>query len=195
MGVTAERAGELLDQVDQVARTTRQRATYDGLGPILIVWGVICVAQFAPAAAWWTWLVGDTVGIGATVYLGWIRPRGGPILGKSLRREERKLMVFWAFVFIYGTGWLAVLWPWQTEQLALFCVTLVMFAYVVMGLWLDMPFLFWLGLAVTVIAGGGYVLLPLVLPGYLNLWLGLAVGGALAGSGVYLLRHERLCHA
>jgi len=200
MGVTAERAGELLDKVEHVGRTIRHRATYDGVGPILIVWGVIwavgfCVAQFAPAVSNWTWLIGDAIGIGATVYLGWVRPRGGPFLSESVRREERKLWWFWFLLFTYGVMWLVILWPWRTEQFGLFCVTLVMFAYIVMGLWFDMWFLFWVGLAATLIAGGGYVLLSVLMPGCLNLWLGLAGGGTLVWSGLYLLRRERLCHA
>lgn len=200
MRVTAERAGELLDEVDHVARATRDRASYDGIGPILIVWGIIwtvgfSVVHFAPRVADLTWMIGDVVGVAATLYFGWIRPSRGPILSESARREGRKLLWFWFFVFVYGSVCLAALWPWRTEQFGLFCMLFMMFAYIVMGLWLDVWFLLWDGVAVTVIVGGGYVVLSFFAPGYLNLWLGLAGGGALAGSGVYALYRERHCHA
>ena len=200
MGVTSERASELLDQVDYVARTTRDRAIYDGVGPILILWGVIwtvcfCVTHFAPTAFAWTWLIADAVGIPATVYLGWIRPRGGPILSESAKRQGRKLLWFWFLALVYGSIWLVILWPWRTEQFGLFWVTFVMFAYVVMGLWFEMRFLLWLGVAVTLITAGGSILLFLFVPGYLNLWLGLSGGLSLAGSGLHLMRRERSRHA
>ena len=43
-------------------------------------------------------------------------------------------MVPWTFG-AHAKIWLAVLWPWRVEQAGLFLVTLIMFAYVVMGLW------------------------------------------------------------
>ena len=91
----------------------------------------------------------------------------------------------WLLLFLYGEIWLVVLWPWRPEQLGVFGVTLVMFAYVIMGLWLELRFMLWLGLGVTAAACAGYVLSFLV-PGYLNLWLGLAGGSALLVSGLFL---------
>ena len=67
------------------------------------------------------------------------------------------------------------MWPWRGEQLGMFVVTLVMFAYVVMGLWLDMQFLLRLGLLGTLLAGVGYVF-SRAIPGYLDLWLGFTCG-------------------
>jgi hypothetical protein len=96
-----------------------------------------------------------------------------------------RLFWFWLFLFVYADIWLAVLWPWQAQQLGMFFVTVVMFAYVVMGLWLEMPFLMWLGLAVTGLAGAGY-LLSFIAHGYLDLWLGAACGSALLAAGLYL---------
>ena len=79
-------------------------------------------------------------------------------------------------------------WPWNGDQIGVFLVTLVMFAYLVMGLWLEVPFLTGLGLAVTALAAGGYFASMFFFPGYLSLWMAVTGGGALLSSGIYLVR-------
>ena len=64
-----------------------------------------------------------------------------------------------------------------------FITTAIMFAYVVMGLWLRMAFLTALGVLVTALTLGGYLLFY---PEWLNLWMAFTGGGAVLASGVYL---------
>ena len=190
MEVTGKQAQEALLDVEAVAKDMRRRLAYGVAGPILALWGSVWIAcfalaQFAPSIAGWAWLVGDTVGIAGSLYFGRIRAKAAIVRSESSKRIGWRLFWFWFFLFIYADIWLAVLWPWRGDQAGMFLVTLVMFAYVVMGLWLELRFLLWLGLLVTVLAGAGY-LLSFVVPGYLNLWLGLACGSALLVSGLYL---------
>ena len=59
-----------------------------------------------------------------------------------------------------------------------------MFAYVILGLWLEARFLIWLGLAVTGLTAVGYFLLP----SYFYLWMAPMGGGALFVTGWYVNR-------
>jgi len=195
MEVTGKDAQEALQDVESVARSVQGKLAYGIAGPILVLWGVVwmvcfTITHFAPQVAGWGWLVGDGLGIVGSLYLGTRGARAGAVRSESSKRMGWRLFWFWFFLFIYGDIWLTVLWPWRGEQLGMFLVTLVMFAYVVMGLWLEMRFMLWLGLAVTALACAGYVLSFLV-PGYLDLWLGLAGGSALAAGGLYLMLRWR----
>jgi len=195
MEVTQKQAQEALQDVQTVTTDIRGKMTYGMAGPILILWGVVwivcfAITQFAPRIAGWAWLVGNGLGIAGSLYLGRLRAKAQTVRSNSAKRIGWRLFWFWLLLFLYAAIWLAVLHPWRGEQLGMFLVTLVMFAYVVMGLWLEMRFMLVLGLAVTALAGAGYALSFLV-PGYLNLWLGLAGGSALLASGVYLARRWR----
>ena len=53
----------------------RDKLNYDVAGPSLIVWGaiwIVCFAitHFAPTISGLAWLVGDTIGIAASIYIG-----------------------------------------------------------------------------------------------------------------------------
>lgn len=183
-------AKEMLAEVEATGRRTRDAAAYRVAGPILALWGVVwavcfSVTQFAPHAAGWAWLAGDGVGLAGTAWLGWVLPRHGPVLSESSKRLGRRLGGFWLALFVFAGGWLAVLWPWHGVELGVFGVTLVMFAYVVMGLWLEMRFMTVLGFVVAGLAFAGYFVSP-ELPGWVNLWLAVVGGGSLLASGVYL---------
>lgn len=190
MEMTREEAQQWLGEVNAVAKELRHRLAYGITGPILVLWGVVwmvcfAITHFAPKSAGWGWLVGDVLGIAGTLCLGRFRGRRADVCSDSAKRLGRRLYWSWLVLFVYAAIWLAVLWPWRGGQLGTFLVLLVMFAYVVMGLWLEIRFLLWLGLAVTLLAGAGYAF-SWVIPGYLDLWLGFTGGTALLGSGLYL---------
>jgi hypothetical protein len=194
MEVTRDEARDTLRDVESVAQLVRGKLATGMTGPILIVWGAIwatCFAltHFAPAAGSWAWLAGDALGIAGTI---WLSRRAGveAVRSAAAQRLWWKVFWFWFLLVLYANIWLAIFWPWRVEQVGLFLVTLIMFAYVVMGLWLGSRFLLALGLAVTALAGVGYVLSFLV-PGYLDLWLGSTGGLALLVSGLYLTLRRR----
>jgi hypothetical protein len=190
MEVTERQAEETLEDLESIAKGVHSKLAYGMAGPIIALWGavwMVCFAltHFVPQIATWGWIVGDGLGIVGSVFLGRYRAKSRAVRSESGRRLGWKLFWFWFFLFLFADIWLAVLWPWRPEQFGMVVVTLVMFAYVVMGLWLEMRFLLWLGLAVTALAGAGY-LLSFQYPGYLDLWLGLSGGSALLASGLYL---------
>jgi hypothetical protein len=190
MEMAREQAQQWLHEVDAVTKELRNRLAYGITGPILTLWGIVwivcfAITHFAPKSAGWGWLVGNVLGIAGSLYLGAFRGRRAAVRSDSSKRLGRRLLGSWISLFVYATIWLAVLWPWREDQLGTFLVMLVMFAYVVMGLWLEIRFLLWLGLVVTLLAGAGYAF-SWVIPGYLDLWLGFTGGTALLGSGLYM---------
>jgi hypothetical protein len=190
MQVTPQQASEALEDIDKAGRKVCYAASNRVGGHILLIWGTIWIAcysisHFAHHLANWAWLVGNAVGIPATIWLGWIATRRGPVLSESDKRLGKRIGWFWFAMFIYADVWLVVLHPWEVYQLSVFICTLVMFAYVVMGLWLQDRFWIYLGLLVTVQAFGGY-LGSMLIPGYLGLYLAIVCGGTLLAAGAYL---------
>ena len=190
MQVTPQQANEVLEDIDKVSRRVCYAASNNVGGPILIIWGIIWIAcylicHFAPNLANWAWLIGNAIGIPATIWLGWIVTSRGPVLSEADKRLGRRLGWFWFAIFVYAAIWLTVLHPWRGYQSTVFISTLIMFAYVVMGLWLQERFWVYLGLLVTVEAFGGY-LGSMNFPGYLGLYLAVVCGGTLLAAGIYL---------
>ena len=188
MDITGKQASEALQDVDAVGKSVQAKLAYAGVGPILMVWGLVCATCFvithvAVEVAGWAWLVGNACGIAGTVYLGWVRPARGPVLSASAKEFGRRLGVFWLAVFAYIPIWLTLLTPWRGEQMGAFITTAIMFAYVVLGLWLRMPFFVGLGVLVAALTFGGYFVFY---PEWMNLWLAGTGGGALLAAGAYL---------
>jgi hypothetical protein len=191
MDVDDKKARDALRDVEAAARSIRGRLAYGIAGPILALWGavwIVCFAlvHFAPRISGWGWIIGDALGIAGSIYIGHCHKNAAGVRSESSKRLGWRLFWSWLFLFVYAGIWLAIFWPWNGQQLGMFLVTVVMFAYVVMGLWLEMPFLMWLGLAVTTLAGAGY-LLSFIGHGYLDLWLGVTCGSALLVAGLYLM--------
>ncbi len=192
MEITQQQASDALEDIKKADSEIRGELKYRSAGDIMILWGIIwlacfCISHFAQQFAGWSWAIGDGIGIAATALIAWRAARHSPVKSQSARRAGWRVGLFWFALFIFADVWLAVLWPWRGVQLSVFVVTLVMFAYVTMGLWLEMWFMVWLGLIVTALAAGAYFLW-LEMPIGLNLWLGILTGGALLISGVYLRR-------
>ncbi|NLX04333.1 MAG: hypothetical protein GXY33_04210 [Phycisphaerae bacterium] len=146
---------------------------------VLILWGVIwivgfLVPYFAPQHMGWIWLGLDVIGIAGTV------------LAFRLEEPTRsasdwRFSLFWLLLFVYGGVWIAILQPQSPYQVTAFIVTLIMFAYVVLGLFWE-RFMLWLGLAVTALTLVGFYGLEF----WFWAWMSVLGGGALAGTGLYL---------
>ena len=187
MEISRETAEQSLMEVQETMARTK-KSIVGGAGVILMIWGVIWMigfvgGQFWPRYAGWNWLVLDSIGITASIIAG--RSKIPVKVSSSL---NWRMFFFWFFLFVFGDIWLVLLWPWNSQQLGAFVVTLVMFAYVTMGLFYWGMFFFWLGLMVTALTLAGYFcLLP-----WFNLWMAFVGGGALFVSGLYLwLRGRR----
>ncbi|MCK5114346.1 MAG: hypothetical protein KAR11_06240 [Phycisphaerae bacterium] len=188
--VTPQQGREALEDIEKIGQKICYAAGNWAAGPILITWGLIWIAcysisHFANHITNWAWLVGNAVGIPLTIWFGWIANRRGPVLSESEKQLSKRLGWFWSGIFIFGAIWLTVLHPWAGHQLSVFISTLIMFAYVVMGLWLEDRFWVRLGLLVTAEVLVGYFG-SMIYPGYLGLYLAAVGGGTLLVAGGYL---------
>ena len=128
----------------------------------------------------------ESLGAVASVLIGIRLSRRSPVRAPENRKLAWRIFWFWVLLFAYVWLWM-LFGQWTGLRLGAFLCTAIMFAYVVMGLWLDAMVLFWTGLAVTCMAVFAYF----VLPAYFTLWMGLTGGGTLLGTGLYIRRYWR----
>jgi hypothetical protein len=199
MEITQEQARDELNEIELTIERTRKKIASGSMGPIVMVWGVVWMlgyfamylfeprggepSQYPHFSLILTiiWMVLIMTGVGTSYFIGAV---------KSATRSpsSRRMGWFWFFLFIYADLWMVLLWPWNHYQMHAFAAVLVMFAYIVMGLWFD-SILLWVGLAVTsLIMVGFYVFL--FKPTFW-LWMAVLVGGSLAGTGFYIRRAWR----
>ncbi len=174
-------ATQALEAAEEAAKQMRRAIGVGSSWIFLMIWGVIWTLgflgnQFLPQkAASQTWTVLDIVGLllsfGIGAYYGRYRVRSNAGIQMAL---------YWFAWIVYGS---LIVWaakPNSPERLDLLILLFVMFAYVVLGIWLKSGFWGWLGVVGTIYAIIGY---RFFLP-YFNLVMALA-GLALAASGIY----------
>jgi hypothetical protein len=192
MSISQEEARESLSQVADATERTRKLVAYASVDKHFIVWGIVWLlgfgtSQFLPFFGMWVWLGLVVAGLAASARIGVNEPVRSPI--------GKRIGLFWLFLLAYACLWVWLLSPFisvegQEQSLALWRhvttigVTVPMFAYVVLGLWLG-RFMIWVGLAVTALAILGLFLVP----GYFYLWLAAVGGGTLVGTGLFI--HNR----
>lgn len=189
MEISKEEARNSLDQIESMATRTRQTiaASYDS--GLLIMWGLICIAAFLGthyfgAWAWYIWMILAGIGCAVTLVVCWYQfHRAKPVKVPAGERLGWRIFWFWSLLFGYIFMWLAILRPYRAIQLNAFICTAVMFAYVVMGLWLKSYYMLWLGLLVTCITLVGLYVIP---PSYYCLWMAPTGGAAFLATGLYI---------
>ncbi len=193
MEVTPQEASDLLGQKDAVTALMHNHSMYRKLGPILILWGIIWMVCFPltaliPAHSGWIWLVGDGIGFAGSGLLG--RRCNTSIHSPSASVMRSRVLWFWLAFLAYGCLWMFLLAPAGESRSVLFIVTMVMFAYVAIGILTRVAFMTWLGLAVTALSMAGFLLFSHQ-PRVLNVWLGVSGGLALLVTGVFLTLRAR----
>ncbi len=189
MNISDEEARNSLDQIQAVASRTRKSiaASYDS--GLLIMWGLICVAgylgtHFFLEWVWHIWMGLSGAGCIVTFCVVWRQFHlAKPIKVPSTEKIGARIFLFWCLLFFYMFIWLCILKPLHGIQINAFMITIIMFAYVVSGLWLKSHHMFWLGIAVTCITLVGFYLIP---PAYYCLWMAAMVGGAFLATGIYV---------
>jgi hypothetical protein len=194
--LTDQQARESLETIEQITRTTQKSLAAKQGGGILIVWGLIlaacylatefCIRQdlISTSGIWILWV--SVCGIGSCI-TGIIMRRqiltGVPTRLPAEKKISQRYFWFWALLFLYIFIWLVIMAPRSGIQSNAFILTAIMFAYVIMGVWSDIKYLLWLGLAVTALTLIGYFLIP---HQYYNLWMAPAGGGPLFVVGLYI---------
>ncbi len=195
--ITPEEARASLAEIDRIVLLTRQTIARGGSAPIVILWGVIWMIgygdmQFFPQTPHWFWAILDVVGIAGSFRLGrWSRE--SPVK----HAHGGRIGISWLILFAFGAIWFILLGPWSLNapqqakyipdldrKIAAYWATVPMFAYVLMGLWLD-RFFVWLGAFVTIATLVGYFYIT----GYFFLWMAVIGGGSLVVSGVFIRKN------
>jgi hypothetical protein len=188
-----------LAEIDQTMAQTRKNIAAGSSGPVVILWGIIWVIgyarlQFFPDSISWLWPALDVIGFAGSVYLFRRSPVKSP--------NHRRMACAWLILMGYALVWALLLCrrdlpsapaaggfvfsPSLARRIVTFGATIPMFAYVIMGLWLD-RFFIWLGALVTLAVLAGY----LFIPHYLYLWIALTGGGAMIVGGVFIRKFWR----
>jgi len=197
--ITRQEALSALEEIDRVRDHVRRTLAGGAMAPMLVIWLVgFAFEQFIPNA-YRLWVVIDLIGIACSFYLGAFS-RNAPVKGSGGAR----IGVSWLILFGYATLWSVLLYqsatasgpgwtaygPMLERKMALLWVSVCMFAYVIMGLWLD-RFLLWLGALVTAATLVGY----LFEQRYFFLWVAAAGGGSLIVSGLFIRKFWKTAHA
>jgi hypothetical protein len=157
--------------------------------PLLILWGTIWVLAFLGTFFYMTsanliWLVVDIIGIGGTFFIIWYQmKKADPVKVNPNSKSTRRLFFFWLLMFMYGYLWLYILAPANGLQMNAFLCTLLMFAWIMMGMWLDEKVLIWLCLLITLTTVVGFFLIP---HSWYCLWMAATGGAPMLGTGLYM---------
>jgi hypothetical protein len=90
---------------------------------------------------------------------------------------------FWMLLLANGGLLMWIAWPMAEERFLMFATILISMGYSLIGLWMS-PMLALLGVAISILAVIGWLLIP----AYLGYWLALVGGGGLIAAGLYVLR-------
>lgn len=189
MNISQKEAQDSLDQVQAVATRTQKSiaASYDS--GLLIMWGLICTAAYLGTHfflewVWYIWFGLCGLGCMVTFWVFWRQFRlANPIKVPPAEKTVWRIFLFWCLLFIYMFIWLSILKPRHGIQINAFMITIIMFAYIVMGLWFKSYHMLWLGIIVTGITLIGFCLIPW---NYYCFWMAAMVGGALVLTGLYI---------
>ncbi len=186
--ITQEEARDALADIDQVARQTRRAVAGSELGTNLLLWGAVWILGFtlsylSPRNSGRIWMVLSALGIVGTVGAGIRHHRKGMVQSEQARKLLGQIALFWLAVITYAMV-LGLLIPRKNgvDELTLI-ISVMMLAYVLMGIWLRSPILSAIGILVTIATLVGRAWLP---PRYFMLWMAVFGGGGLFVPGLYV---------
>jgi len=182
MNVSPEEAQEALALIQQTTDKTRKGQGY--IGYYLMVWGGVwfigfLVSQYLQsnhALVGWTW--------GGLVLVAWVSCTVlGINQGKYIRSQiGPRIGFFYLALFAFTALWYVVMTPQSTKQGAMFFITIIMFAGVVVGIFSRyLPTVIG-SVTLTILAIAGYYLLP----AYFYLWEAIFGGLAMFAIGLTL---------
>lgn len=189
MDASQQDARQSLAAIENSTRQMKKSISSSYTSPFLVLWGLIWVLGFLGSHFWLSkvyliWTVLDIIGIfGTFVITYWQIKRADPVKVASQSKTFRQLFWFWFLLFGYAGLWLSFLKPHSGLQMNAFLCTLIMFAYIIMGMWLQEGCLIWLGIGITVTTVLAVVLIP---HSWYCLWMAAAAGGPMLGTGLYI---------
>jgi hypothetical protein len=185
MNVSPSEAEEALAAIQAVMQKTRRTLSSSGAYQFLLVWGVAWLLGFlgsqflSQPKSGYTWMVLDTLGGILSAVIGIRMNRG--VKRSSPTTSGKRIAVFWLLLFLFCMAALAVSWPADGKQLAMYIILFVMVGWIAMGLLLSFASV-WPGLIITALALTSYFLLP----GIFYLWMAVLGGGGMITLGLYI---------
>jgi hypothetical protein len=185
MNISSSEAEEALAAIRAIMQKTRRAISASGAYIFLIVWGIIWLlgflnSQFLPnQIAWYIWMGLSILGGILSAIIG-IRMNQG-VRSSAPTSSGKRIAIFWLLLFFHCIAAIAVAWPTDGKQLAMFIILFVMVGWIAMGLLLSFISAWW-GLALTVLALIGYFLLP----DFFYLCMAILGGGGMIALGIYI---------
>jgi hypothetical protein len=185
MNLTSEEAQAGLDMIRQTQNRFEKAVAAGYASHLCILWGSICILGFASLQVslhWGGWIYTglDIVGIILTIVI----VRHWPTRSASPGDASQRIHRVWPALTVYAFIWAWILKPAGSMQACAYVVTVCGFAYVFIGILGRVPFMIWLGSAVTLLVLIGYH----GLPAYFYAWTALFGGGTILGTGLYIRR-------
>lgn len=185
MNISPTEAEEALAAIQVVVQKTRRLISSSGAYRFLIVWGVVWLlgflnSQFLPnLTAGYVWMGLDILGGILSAIIGIRMNRG--VRNTASIASGKRIAFFWLLLFFYCVAAVAVAWPADSKQFAMFIILFVGVGWMAMGLLLSFASILW-GLVLTSLALIGYFLLP----GTFYLWMGILGGGGMIALALYI---------
>ena len=185
MNISPNEAEEALAAIQAVMQKTRRAISSSGSYIFLIIWGVIWLlgflgSQFLPdEISGYAWMGLDMLGGILSAIIGIRMNRS--VRSPSATTSGKRIGLFWLLLFVYVIATVAVSWPADGKQLAMYIILFVMVGWLAMGLLLSFASV-WLGLIITALALIGYFLLPDIF----YLWMAILGGGGMIALGLYI---------
>jgi len=183
--ISHDEAEEALAAIQAMVKKTRRAISRSGAYAFLILWGVIWMvgflnSQFLPnQTASYVWMGLDIAGGIISAIIGIRLNRG--IRSSASTTTGKRIAFFWLLLFVYCVMAVAVAWPVDGKQLAMFIIFFVTIGWVSMGLLLSFASAWW-GLALLALSMLGYFLLNDIF----YLWMAILGGGGMIALGVYV---------
>jgi hypothetical protein len=189
MNVSEQDAKESLASISDTTSKTR-RAVVEGYGsPFMVLWGAIwtvcyLVSHFFPRSGREIFTAGGIAGATGIVIFLVRQSRRGPAIRNPLDKSlELRTHLLWLVTFAYACAYLAVLRPSDGIRMNAFLGMVVMFVFVVMGLWFCSWIMAVLGIVITATTLVGCLAIH---PMYYCLWMAVTFGGGMLGTGLYM---------
>ena len=189
MNITPEEALAALNDIQHTTKVARN--VFNIWAYHMLVWGIVwttgfLATQFRPQWINWIWTVMVVCGIVGSAITGITqgkRIRLAP--GSRLSFISSRLGIFYGVLYCFTILWL-IIFPLTSLQVGLLWITIVMFGYIIAGIWLQQPLFIGIGIGVTLTSVVGYYLLP----HYFWLWAAIFAGLPLIVVGLYSLRQR-----
>jgi hypothetical protein len=150
-----------------------------------VIWTVsFAASQFLPESPLWSMSESFLVGIAFSVYWGRRHITAIRLAPQSrLAFLQARLPIFYGVLYLFFILW-QIAFSLSAMESALLWITVIMFAAIITGLWLQESVLIGCGVGITVLSAVGYWFIP----NYFWLWVAVFAGLPLIGVSFYLWR-------